>query len=123
MVFEGLGKKKVDEVPCGEICAIMGIEGFEIGDTICDYENPGTAAPHRHRRTDDVDALHDQQLAVFRQGRQIRHLAPHQGAPRPRTGENLALRVTPGPSADSFNVFGRGVLHLSVLIETMRREG
>ena len=84
MVFEGLGKKKVDEVPCGEICAIMGIEGFEIGDTICDYENP---AAHRHRRTDDVDALHDQQLALLRQGRQIRYLAPHQGAPGPRAGE------------------------------------
>lgn len=87
MVFEGLGKKKVDEMPCGEICAITGVEGFEIGDTICDYDNPEPLPPHRHRRADHVDALHHQQLPLLRQGRQVRHLAPHQGASRPRAGE------------------------------------
>ncbi len=110
-------------MPCGEICALIGIDGFEIGDTICDYENPEPLPPDRHRRTYDVDALHDQQLAVLRQGRQNTSPPPYQGRLDRELEKNLALRVEPGANADSFIVFGRGVLHLSVLIETMRREG
>lgn len=123
MVFEGLGKKKVSEVPCGEICAIMGIDGFEIGDTICDYENPEPLPPIA------IDEPTMSMLFTINNSpffgkdgkyvtsRHIKERLDHE------LEKNLALRVTPGPSADSFNVFGRGVLHLSVLIETMRREG
>ena len=114
MVFEGLGKKKVEEVPCGEICAIMGIEGFEIGDTICDYENPEPLPPI---------AIDEPTMSMlFKDGKYVtsRHIKERLDR---ELEKNLALRVTPGPSADSFIVYGRGVLHLSVLIETMRREG
>ncbi len=123
MIFEGLGKKKVDVVPCGEICAIMGIEGFEIGDTICDYENPEPLPPI------DIDEPTMSMLFTInnspffgKDGKFVtsRHIKERLDR---ELEKNLALRVTPGPSADSFNVFGRGVLHLSVLIETMRREG
>ena len=123
MIFEGLGKKKTDVVPCGEICAIMGIEGFEIGDTICDYENPEPLPPI------DIDEPTMSMLFTInnspffgKDGKYVtsRHIKERLDR---ELEKNLALRVTPGPSADSFNVFGRGVLHLSVLIETMRREG
>ena len=87
MVFEGLGKKKVDEVPCGEICAIMGIEGFEIGDTICDYENPEPLPPIAIDEPTMSMLFTINNSPLLRQGRQIRHLAPHQGASGPRTGE------------------------------------
>ena len=66
MTFEGLGKSKAEEVPCGEICAIVGIEGFEIGDTICDYDNPGTARTDSHRRAHDEHALYHQRFPLLR---------------------------------------------------------
>ena len=81
------------------------------------------AAPHRHRRADHVDAIHHQQLTLLRPRRQICHLAPHQGASGPRAGEEPRTACRARQNADSFIVYGRGVLHLSVLIETMRREG
>ena len=123
MIFEGLGKKKVEEVPCGEICAIMGIEGFEIGDTLCDYENPEPLPPIAIDEP-TMSMLFTINNSPFfgKDGKYVtsRHIKERLDR---ELEKNLALRVTPGPSADSFNVFGRGVLHLSVLIETMRREG
>ncbi len=123
MVFEGLSKKKVEEVPCGEICAIMGIEGFEIGDTICDYENPEPLPPIAIDEP-TMSMLFTINNSPFfgKDGKYVtsRHIKERLDR---ELEKNLALRVTPGPSADSFNVYGRGVLHLSVLIETMRREG
>ena len=123
MTFEGLGKSKAEEVPCGEICAVVGIEGFEIGDTICDYENPEPLEPI---------AIDEQTMSMLftindspffgRDGKYVtsRHLKERLER---ELEKNLALRVEPGATADSFIVYGRGVLHLSVLIETMRREG
>ena len=123
MVFEGLGKKKVEEVPCGEICAVMGVEGFEIGDTICDFENPEPLPPIAIDEP-TMSMLFTINNSPFfgKDGKYVtsRHIKERLDR---ELEKNLALRVTPGPSADSFNVFGRGVLHLSVLIETMRREG
>ena len=123
MVFEGLGKKKVEEVTCGEICAIMGIDGFEIGDTVCDYENPEPLPPIAIDEP-TMSMLFTINNSPFfgKDGKYVtsRHIKERLDR---ELEKNLALRVTPGPSADSFNVFGRGVLHLSVLIETMRREG
>ena len=123
MVFEGLGKKKVDEVPCGEICAIMGIEGFEIGDTICDYENPEPLPPIAIDEP-TMSMLFTINNSPFfgKDGKYVtsRHIKERLDR---ELEKNLALRVEPGQNADSFVVYGRGVLHLSVLIETMRREG
>ena len=123
MVFEGLGKKKVEEVSCGEICAVLGIEGFDIGDTICDYENPEPLPPIAIDEP-TMSMLFTINNSPFfgKDGKFVtsRHLKERLDR---ELEKNLALRVTPGPTADSFNVFGRGVLHLSVLIETMRREG
>ncbi len=123
MVFEGLGKTKVEEVSCGEICAIMGIEGFDIGDTICDYENPEPLPPIAIDEP-TMSMLFTINNSPFfgKDGKYVtsRHIKERLDR---ELEKNLALRVTSGPSADSFNVFGRGVLHLSVLIETMRREG
>ena len=123
MVFEGLGKKKVDEVPCGEICAILGIEGFEIGDTICDYENPEPLPPIAIDEP-TMSMLFTINNSPFfgKDGKYVtsRHIKERLDR---ELEKNLALRVEPGQNADSFVVYGRGVLHLSVLIETMRREG
>ncbi len=123
MVFEGLGKKKVESVPCGEICAITGIEGFEIGDTICDYENPEPLPPIAIDEP-TMSMLFTINNSPFfgKDGKYVtsRHIRERLDR---ELEKNLALRVEPGPSADSFVVYGRGVLHLSVLIETMRREG
>ena len=123
MVFDGLGKKKVDEVPCGEICAVVGVDGFDIGDTICDYENPEPLPPIAIDEP-TMSMLFTINNSPFfgKDGKFVtsRHIKERLDR---ELEKNLALRVTPGPSADSFNVFGRGVLHLSVLIETMRREG
>ena len=123
MVFEGLGKKKVDAVPCGEICALIGIDGFEIGDTICDYENPEPLPPIA------IDEPTMSMLFTINNspffGKDGKYAPPRHIKERldRELEKNLALRVEPGANADSFIVFGRGVLHLSVLIETMRREG
>ena len=123
MVFEGLGKKKVDAVPCGEICALIGIDGFEIGDTICDYENPEPLPPIAiDEPTMSMLFTINHSPFVGKDGKYVtsRHIKERLDR---ELEKNLALRVEPGANADSFIVFGRGVLHLSVLIETMRREG
>lgn len=123
MVFEGLGKKKVESVPCGEICAIVGIDGFEIGDTICDYDNPEPLPPIKIDEP-TMSMLFTINNSPFfgRDGKFVtsRHIKERLDR---ELEKNLALRVEPGANADSFIVYGRGVLHLSVLIETMRREG
>ena len=123
MVFEGLGKKKVDAVPCGEICAPIGIDGFEIGDTICDYENPEPLPPIAIDEP-TMSMLFTINNSPFfgKDGKYVtsRHIKERLDR---ELEKNLALRVEPRANADSFIVFGRGVLHLSMLIETMRREG
>lgn len=122
-VFEGLGKKKVDEVSCGEICAVAGVDGFDIGDTVCDYENPEPLPPIAIDEP-TMSMLFTINNSPFfgKDGKYVtsRHIKDRLDR---ELEKNLALRVAPGPSAESFIVFGRGVLHLSVLIETMRREG
>ena len=123
MVFEGLGKANVDEVQCGDICAVVGIEGFEIGDTIADIENPEALPPIA------VDEPTMSMLFMINNspffGKDGKFVTSRHIKDRLETEleKNLALRVKPGINADSFVVYGRGVLHLSVLIETMRREG
>ena len=123
MVFDGLGKKKVERVECGEICALVGIDGFEIGDTICDAENPEPLPPIKIDEP-TMSMLFTINNSPFfgRDGKFVtsRHLKERLDRELER---NLALRVEPGLNADSFIVYGRGVLHLSVLVETMRREG
>jgi GTP-binding protein len=123
MVFDGLGKTKVEEVQCGEICALVGIDGFEIGDTVCDYENPEPLEPIAidEPTMSMLFTINDSPF-FGRDGKYVtsRHLKERLDR---ELEKNLALRVEPGQTADSFVVFGRGVLHLSVLIETMRREG
>lgn len=123
MLFEGLEKKKVEEVNAGEICALVGIEGFEIGDTIADYENP-EALPPIAIDEPTMSMLFTINNSPFfgKDGKYVtsRHIKERLDK---ELEKNLALKVQPGSSADSFVVFGRGVLHLSVLIETMRREG
>jgi GTP-binding protein len=123
LVFEGLGKAKVEEVQAGEICALVGIDGFDIGDTICDFENPEPLKPI------DIDEPTMSMLFTIndspffgKDGKFVtsRHLKERL---EKELEKNLALRVEKGETADSFIVFGRGVLHISVLIETMRREG
>ena len=123
MVFEGLGKTNVDEARCGDICALVGIDGFEIGDTIADYESP-EALPPIAIDEPTMSMLFTINNSPFfgKDGKYVtsRHLKERLER---ELEKNLALRVKPGLSADSFVVYGRGVLHLSVLIETMRREG
>ncbi len=123
MVFEGLGKTKVEQVECGEICALVGIDGFEIGDTICDFENPEALEPIAidEPTMSMLFTINDSPF-FGKDGKFVtsRHLKERLER---ELEKNLALRVTPGVTAESFVVFGRGVLHLSVLIETMRREG
>lgn len=123
MLFEGLEKQKVEEVKAGEICAIIGIEGFEIGDTIADFENPEALTPIAIDEP-TMSMLFTINNSPFfgKDGKFVtsRHIKDRLDK---ELEKNLALKVKPGLSADSFIVFGRGVLHLSVLIETMRREG
>jgi len=123
MVFDGLGKKEVDQVQCGDICAVVGIDGFEIGDTIADYLNP-EALPPISIDEPTMSMLFSINTSPFfgKDGKYVtsRHLKERLDR---ELEKNLALRVKPGVNADSFVVYGRGVLHLSVLIETMRREG
>ncbi len=122
-VFEGLGKVKVSEVQCGDICALVGIEGFEIGDTITDPENP-EPLPRISIDEPTMSMLFTINNSPFfgKEGKFVtsRHLRDRLIK---ETEKNLALRVEPMDSEDKFLVFGRGILHLSVLIETMRREG
>ena len=123
MVFDGLGKKNVDEVKNGDICAVVGVEGFEIGDTIADLENP-EALPPIAIDEPTMSMLFTINNSPFfgRDGKFVtsRHIKDRLDK---ELEKNLALRVKPGQNADSFIVYGRGVLHLSVLIETMHREG
>jgi len=123
MVFEGLGKTNVEEVQCGDICAVVGIDGFEIGDTIADFENPEALEPIAIDEP-TMSMLFTINNSPFfgKDGKYVtsRHLKERLDK---ELEKNLALRVKPGLTADSFVVYGRGVLHLSVLIETMRREG
>ena len=122
-VFEGMGKAKVSKVRSGDICAITGIEGFEIGDTIADLENP-EALPRIEVDQPTMSMLFTINNSPFfgKEGKFVtsRHLRDRLFK---EMEKNLALRVDTTDSEDKFNVFGRGVLHLSVLIETMRREG
>ena len=123
MVFDGLGKASVDTVRCGDICAVVGIDGFEIGDTIADLENP-EALPPISIDEPTMSMLFTINNSPFfgRDGKFVtsRHIKDRL---EKELEKNLALRVKPGQNADSFIVYGRGVLHLSVLIEEMRREG
>jgi GTP-binding protein len=122
-VFEGMGKRKVTEVHAGDLCAVVGIEGFNIGDTIADFENP-EALPVIHVDEPTMSMLFSINNSPFfgRDGKFVtsRHLRDRL---MKETEKNLALRVKETDSADSFLVYGRGILHLGVLIETMRREG
>ena len=122
-VFEGLGKVKVAEVSSGEICAVTGIEDFEIGDTIADIENP-EPLPRISIDEPTMNMLFTINNSPFfgKEGKFVtsRHLRDRL---MKEIEKNLALRVQTGDTEDKFLVFGRGILHLSVLIETMRREG
>jgi GTP-binding protein len=123
MTFEGLGRAKVQEVGAGDICAIVGLENFEIGDTVADFENPEALKPV------DVDEPTMNMLFTInnspffgKEGKFVtsRHLRDRLFK---ELEKNLALRVEETGSPDSYLVYGRGILHLSILIETMRREG
>ena len=122
-VFQGLGKEKVDHVRSGDLCAITGMDGFEIGDTVSDLENPEVM---ERIAVDEptMSLLFTINTSPFlgRDGKMLtsRHIRERLDA---ELQKNLALRVEPTDSEDKWNVFGRGILHLSVLIETMRREG
>ena len=122
MTFEGLGKSKTNEAHAGEIVAVNGIEGFEIGDTISDAENP-EALPHMEIDKPTMSMLFTINNSPFfgKEGKYVtsRHLRDRLYK---ELEKNLALKVEDTDSEDKFNVFGRGILHLSVLIETMRRE-
>ncbi len=121
--FEGLGRKKVEEVKAGDICALVGIEGFEIGDCIADYENPeGLETIKIDEPTMSMLFTINDSPFFGKEGKYVtsRHIKDRLTK---ELEKNLALRVNETDSADKFMVFGRGVLHLSVLIETMRREG
>ena len=122
-VFEGMGKAKTSKVRSGDICAITGLEGFEIGDTIADIENP-EALPRIEVDQPTMSMLFTINNSPFfgKEGKYVtsRHLRDRLFK---EMEKNLALRVDETDSEDKFNVFGRGILHLSVLIETMRREG
>jgi len=122
-VFEGLGRTKVDHVRSGDLCAITGMDGFEIGDTVSDLETP---EPLERIAVDEptISLLFTINTSPFlgKDGEFLtsRHIRERLDAELQR---NLALRVEPTDSEDKWNVYGRGILHLSVLIETMRREG
>ena len=122
-IFEGLGRKKVSEVHCGDICAVVGLEGFEIGETICDSSCP-EALPTIAIDEPTMSMLFTINNSPFfgKEGKYVTSRHIHERLMR-ELDKNLALRVRETESADSWLVFGRGVLHLSVLIESMRREG
>ena len=122
-VFEGMGKKKVSEVIAGDLCAVVGIEDFNIGDTIADAENP-EALPVISVDEPTMSMLFSINNSPFygKDGKFVtsRHLRDRL---MKETEKNLALKVEDTNSGDSFNVYGRGILHLGILVETMRREG
>ena len=121
--FEGMGHRKTAEVTCGDICSIIGLENFEIGDTICDFENPEPLPPIK------IDEPTMSMLFTINNspffGKEGKFCTSRQIDERLQRElqKNLALKVRKADSFDSWIVSGRGVLHLSVLIETMRREG
>jgi len=122
--FEGLGKRKTkNEIQCGEICAIFGLDNFDIGDTVADFENPEALSPI------NVDEPTMSMLFTINNspffGQDGKYVTSRQIRDRlyAETERNLALKVEETNSADAFIVFGRGILHLSILVETMRREG
>ncbi len=122
-VFDGLGKTKQSLVQCGELCAVSGIEGFEISDTIADFENPEglPPIPIDEPTMSMMFTINDSPFfgkdGKFVTSRHLRDRLYHE------TEKNLALRVEDTDSPDAYMVYGRGVLHLAILIETMRREG
>ncbi|HAO15868.1 MAG TPA: translational GTPase TypA [Tenacibaculum sp.] len=122
-VFEGMGKVEADKVRSGDICAVTGIDDFEIGDTIADLDSP-EAMPRIEVDKPTMSMLFTINNSPFygKEGKYVtsRHLRDRLYK---ETEKNLALRVEDTDTEDKFNVFGRGILHLSVLIETMRREG
>ena len=122
-VFEGLGRAKTDKVRCGDLCAVIGLEDFEIGDTLADLLNPEAL---QRIEVDEptmsmVFTINNSPL-FGKEGKFVtsRHLRTRLMR---ETEKNLALKVEDTNSEDTFNVYGRGILHLSILIETMRREG
>ena len=121
--FEGLGRARATSVGCGDICAIVGLEKSEIGDTICDFENPEPLPPISidEPTMSMLFTINDSPF-FGKEGKFVtsRHIQERLDK---ELDKNLALRVNKSPEEDSWTVFGRGVLHLSVLIETMRREG
>ncbi|HNR07157.1 MAG TPA: EF-Tu/IF-2/RF-3 family GTPase, partial [Saprospiraceae bacterium] len=122
-VFEGLGKKKTNEVFAGDICAVVGLDSFNIGDTIADYENPeGLPTITVDEPTMHMTFSINNSPFYGRDGKYVtsRHLKERLAK---ETEKNLALRVEESGSADTMLVYGRGILHLGILIETMRREG
>jgi GTP-binding protein len=122
-IFESLGKRRVTEVMAGDICAVVGLEDFTIGDTIADFENPeGLPVISVDEPTMSMTFSINNSPFFGKEGKFVtsRHLRDRL---MKETEKNLALRVEDTDSADSFNVFGRGILHLGVLVETMRREG
>ena len=122
-VFEGLGRIKTDSVRCGDLCAVIGLEDFEIGDTLADL-----LAPEALKRIEVDEPTMSMVFTINnsplygKEGKFVtsRHLRTRLMR---ETEKNLALKVEDTKSEDTFNVFGRGILHLSILIETMRREG
>ncbi len=123
LVYEGFQKMKVENVKSGEICALVGIEGFDIGDTIADSENP-EALPTISIDEPTMSMLFTINDSPF-YGQDGKYVTSNHLKTRlyKELEKNLALRVETTGTADTYNVFGRGVLHLSILIETMRREG
>jgi GTP-binding protein len=121
-VFEGLTRQKVDEVPCGDLCAIAGLDGFEISDTVADFENPEGLPPI------PIDEPTMSMLFTINDspfyGKEGKYVTSRQIRDRlfKETEKNLALRVVETDSPDSYHVYGRGILHLAILVETMRRE-
>lgn len=122
-IFEGMGKKRVPEVPAGDICAVVGIEDFQIGETICDFETPEPLdiipidEPTMNMQFSINNSPFFGREGKFVTSRNIRDRLMKE------LEKNLALRVKETDDADKFLVYGRGILHLSVLVETMRREG
>lgn len=122
-VFDGVERRKVESVQAGDICAVTGIEGFEIGDVICDFENPEPLASIKidEPTMNMLFSINDSPF-FGKEGKKVtsRHI---QERLQKELEKNLAMRVSDTDKADKWIVAGRGVLHLSVLIETMRREG
>ncbi|MEC7405751.1 MAG: translational GTPase TypA [Bacteroidota bacterium] len=123
MIYEGMAKKKVEHVQAGDVCAVVGLDGFEIGDTITDQENP-EALPPIHIDSPTMSMLFSINNSPFfvMEGNFVtsRHIRERLDK---ELEKNLALRVEDTQSADTFMVYGRGVMHLAVLVEEMRREG